>query len=451
MTYTLNTRHILTTAALFLCSIINSYAQQKLVYKYTIDTEIGPSVTRLTKAAIAEAEKRKADYILIDMDTYGGLVDDADQIRTAILQTKIPTMVLIRNNAASAGALISIACDSIYMRPGATIGAASVVNQSGELMPEKYQSYMRKKMRATAEQTGRNPEIAEGMTDENMAIDSIKEHGKIVTFSTQEAIKYGYCNAEVENEADILKLLKDSNTIIEEHKSELVEKLILWLVNPAVSGIFLLIIFGGIYFEFKAPGTLLPIAVSAIAALIYFAPLYLEGLAANWEILVFVLGLVLLLVELFVLPGFGVAGISGIVLIILSLTLALVRNINFDFTFVPQGSVGYSFLMVAVAMALPLLFIMAFGKQIFASAMFQQISATAEMKTSDGFTVRDNALLLLVGETGIAATDMRPSGKIEINGVRYDAAADGGFLAKGSVVKIIQLRGTTLMVDEINA
>ena len=198
MTYTSNTRNILTTLALILCSLINSNAQQKVVYKYTIDTEIGPSMTRLTNSAIAEAEKRKADYILIDMDTYGGLVDDADLIRTALLKTKIPTLVFIRNNAASAGALISIACDSIYMRPGATIGAASVVNQTGELMPEKYQSYMRKKMRATAEQTGRNPLIAEGMTDENMEIDSIKERGKIITFSTQEAIRYGYCNAQVE-------------------------------------------------------------------------------------------------------------------------------------------------------------------------------------------------------------------------------------------------------------
>ncbi len=451
MTYTSNTRNILTTLALILCSLINSNAQQKVVYKYTIDTEIGPSVTRLTNSAIAEAEKRKADYILIDMDTYGGLVDDADLIRTALLKTKIPTLVFIRNNAASAGALISIACDSIYMRPGATIGAASVVNQTGELMPEKYQSYMRKKMRATAEQTGRNPLIAEGMTDENMEIDSIKERGKVITFSTQEAIRYGYCNAQVENEYDILKVLKNSGLIIEEHKSSLLESLIIWLVNPAVSGIFLLIIFAGIYFEFKAPGTLLPIAISAVAALIYFAPLYLEGLAANWEILVFVLGLVLLLVELFVIPGFGVAGISGIVLIILSLTLALVRNINFDFTFVPQGSVSFSFLMVAVAMSIPLLFIMAFGKQIFASSMFKQISATAEMKTEDGYSVRDNALLALVGQEGIAATDMRPSGKIEINGVRYDATADSGFVARATAIKVIQLRGTTLVVDLINA
>jgi membrane-bound serine protease (ClpP class) len=118
---------------------------------------------------------------------------------------------------------------------------------------------------------------------------------------------------------------------------------------------------------------------------------------------------------------------------------------------VPQGSVSISFLMVALAMSIPLLFIMAFGKQIFASSMFKQISATAEMKTEDGYSVRDNALLALVGQEGIAATDMRPSGKIEINGVRYDATADSGFVPRATAIKVIQLRGTTLVVDLINA
>src|SRR3954467_9402658 len=132
------TRNILTPFALLLCSFINIEAQ-KVVYQYNIHEEIGPAMSRLTDAAIKEAEQKKAAYILIDMDTYGGTVVDGDKIRTALLKTKIPTVVFVRNNAASAGALIAIACDSIYMTPGSTIGAASVVNQEGELMPEKYQ------------------------------------------------------------------------------------------------------------------------------------------------------------------------------------------------------------------------------------------------------------------------------------------------------------------------
>jgi membrane-bound serine protease (ClpP class) len=443
------TRHILTSFIAFLCIIINTQAQTKHVYSFEIHEEIGPAMSRLTEAAITEAEKQKADYIFVDMNTYGGLVLDGDVIRTALLKTKTPTIVFVRNNAASAGALIAIACDSIYMTPGSTIGAASVVNQEGELMPEKYQSYMRKKMRATAEETGRNPLIAEGMTDENLAIDSIKEKGKIVTFSTREAIKYGYCNGEVEKPEDVLAKLTGGPYTFTKHNSSWLELLVLWLVNPAVSGILLLLIFGGIYFEFKAPGTLLPILLSITAAMLYFAPLYLEGLAANWEILIFAAGIVLILLEIFVVPGFGITGISGIILTIMGLTLALVRNINFDFTFVPKGSVAMSFLMVSVAMALPLLLLLAFGQKLFDSNAFKKMGVQAEMKTADGFSIRDEAQQTLISQTGIAVTNLRPAGKVELNGVRYDAIADGSFIQSGTTVKVTEVRSAYLVVRAI--
>lgn len=444
--------HILTVFVTVLCSIIHTQAQDKIVYLYEIHDEIGPSVNRLTQNAIAEAEKRKAAYILLDLDSYGGTVDDADEIRTALLNTKIPTMVFIRNNAASAGALISIACDSIYMMPGSTIGAANVVNQEGVLMPEKYQSYMRKKLRATAEETGRNPLIAEGMADENSTIDSIKEKGKIITFTTEEAIKNGYCNAKLDKPEDILTILKGGPFVIERHESSLAEMAVLWLIKPAISGIFLLLIFGGIYFEFKAPGTFLPIGVSIVGALFYFAPLYIEGLAANWEILVFALGLILVIVEIFVLPGFGVAGISGISLIVLGLTLALVRNVNFDFTFVPGRVLAYSLLLVTVSMATPLVLLLIFGNKIFAWSAFKNISDVAEMKNSDGYTIRSSSLESLVGQSAVSVTDLRPSGKISIgtDGERYEAITEGVFILKNTAVKIIGVRVNYLVVEATN-
>lgn len=438
---------MLTALILSLCSIIHIQAQEKTVYAYKIHDEIGPSVNRLTAIAMEEAEKRNASYLLIDLDSYGGLVDDADKIRTMLLKSKIPTLVFIRNNAASAGALISIACDSIYMTPGSTIGAACVVNQEGEMMPEKYQSYMRKKLRATAEETGRNPLIAEGMADENLEIDSVKQKGKIITLSTKEALKFNYCNAEVQKPEDILPLLCGGPYTLVYHQSSAVESAVLWLINPAVSGLLLLVIFGGIYFEFKAPGTLLPIIVSAVAALIYFAPLYLQGLAANWEILVFAAGVILILVEIFVLPGFGVAGISGIILVLMGLTLALVRNINFDFTFVPMQSLAFAFLLVTVGMTLPLILLLLFGNRLFATSAFQQMSAVAEMKRDDGFTIKNADFENLIGRDAIAITDLRPTGKVEIDGARYDVVARGTFVPKGSAVKVLGVRLNQLEVD----
>lgn len=442
-------RHILTTLFLILCIIINSEAQKKIVYKFEIHQEIGPAMSRLTLKAVAEAEKRNASFIMVDMDTYGGMIDDADQIRTALLKTKIPTIVFIRNNAASAGALISIACDSIYMSPGSTIGAASVVNQQGEIMPEKYQSYMRKKMRATAEETGRNPLIAEGMTDKDLIIDSIKPKGKIVTFSVKEALKYGYCNGEVESPEEILPKLKGGPYVFEDHESTFAEKAVLWLINPAVSGILLLIIFGGIYLEFKAPGTLLPIGLSLIGAVFYFAPLYLEGLAANWEILLFAVGVILIIVEIFVTPGSFVIGAAGILCTITGLALALVRNIDFDFTFVPHGALSFAFLMVAVAMAIPLILLVAFGKSLFTSPFFKEVSNVGELKNSKGFSIKDHSLQNLIGSSGSAITNLRPSGKVEINGEPYNSVTDGGFIEKGEHVKVINVHNTQLVVTRV--
>ena len=164
-----------------------SQAQEKLVYVFEIKEEIAEPVWRTTKLAFAEAKALGADLIFIELNTYGGAVNTADSIRTAILNSNIPVFVLIQNNAASAGAFISIACDSIFMQPGSVMGAATVVNQNGEVVPDKYQSFMRTKMRATAEQKGRNPNVAEAMVDPDIEVEGVSEKGKVLTLTVSEA------------------------------------------------------------------------------------------------------------------------------------------------------------------------------------------------------------------------------------------------------------------------
>jgi membrane-bound serine protease (ClpP class) len=427
-----------------MCISLHTRAEN-IVYRFSIQSDISPSATRLVESAVKQAEERNARYILIELDTYGGLVDDADKIRTMLLRTKIPTLVFIKNNAASAGALISIACDSIYMASGATIGAASVVGPTGEMMPEKYQSYMRKKMRATAEETGRNPLIAEGMTDENLVIDSIKEKGKIITLTTEEALKYGFCNAKAENVTEVIMRLPDSPELVN-HESSFIEKAIIWLVNPAVSGVLLLLIFGGLYFEFKAPGTLFPLGVSVLAALLYFAPLYLEGLAANWEILAFIVGIVLILLEIFVIPGFGVAGITGIIFTIGGLTLAMLRNIDFDFSPVRTDEAGRSLLMVVFAMFAPLILLVAFGKKLFNSPFFERLAPKENLSSRKGFSVKEHSLQHLVGAVGKTITDLRPAGKAIFENKRYEVVSEGDFIPVGTMVEAIRIQGNYLVV-----
>ena len=180
--------------------------EEKKIFVMEIRDNIDPRMNRYVELALDQATALEADVIIIDMDTYGGGVNDANDIRTRIMEYDQPVWVYINNDAASAGALISIACDSIYMRPGANIGAATVVNGvDGTQAPDKYQSYFRSIMRSTAEESGRNPLIAEGMVDDRVEIEGITEEGKIITFTTSEAIKHGYCEAEV---ASIKTLLK---------------------------------------------------------------------------------------------------------------------------------------------------------------------------------------------------------------------------------------------------
>ena len=280
------------------------------------------------------------------MNTYGGTVVDADSIRTRILNSKIPVVVFVDNNAASAGALISLACNRIYMRSGASIGAATVVNQNGQKMPDKYQSYMRSTMRATAESHGkdtiisgqdttyrwkRDPLIAEAMVDERVFIPGVIDSGKILTFTPAEAMKNGYCEGICESVKEVLKMNGMDNARMVEYKPTKLEQFIGFMVNPVVSGILIMLILGGIYFEMQAPGIGFPLGVAVVSAVLYFSPLYLEGLAANWEILMFIIGLILIALEIFVVPGFGITGISGITLAFSGLVLSLIKNVNFSF------------------------------------------------------------------------------------------------------------------------
>ena len=242
---------------------------EKVVYKVDIKDEIGPEVWRLARKSFDLAGQEKADYILIHMNTYGGMVVYADSLRSMILNSRKPVWVFIDNNAASAGALISIACDKIYMREGANIGAATVVNQTGEAMPDKYQSYMRSMIRSTAEAQGRdtlvqgrdtvyrwkrNPHIAEAMVDQSIYIQGITDSGRVVTFTAREAMKYGFCDGMAESVEEVLKKEQVENYTIRSYHPTVTDRIIGFLINPVIQGLLIMVIVGGIYFELQTPG-----------------------------------------------------------------------------------------------------------------------------------------------------------------------------------------------------
>jgi membrane-bound serine protease (ClpP class) len=420
------------------------------IYQFEIREQIAPPVWRTTQQAIDKAHELDKDLIIIDMNTYGGMLESADSIRTKVLQSEIPVYVLIDHNAASAGALISIACDSIYMVPGATIGAATVVDQQGEVVPDKYQSYMRAMMRSTAEANGRDPDIAQAMVDPRIEIESIIDSGSVLTFTATEALANGYCEGIVNNVDEMLEKAGIENYEITRHELTGMDKFIGFLINPLISGILIMVIIGGIYFELQSPGVGFPLIAAFVAALLYFAPLYIEGLADNWEILLFIAGVVLIAIEIFAIPGFGVAGISGIVLVIAGLTLSMVGNIGFDFSGVGLAPVVTSLFIVVISIFISLIISYFITKSIFTdNRLFGSLALETVQSRDEGYTSSNKTYAGMLNKTGEAFTVLRPSGKVIIEGEVYDATALSGYIDKGDQVEVIRYATSQLFVRKI--
>jgi len=417
------------------------------VFIMEIKDEIDARTKRYVELALQEAKDRNSSHIIIEMNTYGGALYDADEIRSALLNLDVPVYVFIDNNAASAGALISIACDSIYMAPGSSIGAATVVNQTGEAAPDKYQSYMRSIMRATAEATGRNPQIAEAMVDDKIEIDSISKAGKVITFSTSEAIKHGFCEGQFSSTTELLTSLKLENHEIHRYKISNVEAIIQFFINPFISGILILIIIGGIYFELQTPGVGFPIMASIIALVLYLVPYYLNGLAENWEILTFIIGLTLIAIEVFVIPGFGIFGILGLILTLGSLIFMMLNNNMFDFEFVPNENITRALLTTLTGLFGSIILMFIGGVRLTNSKFFKKVALQGVQSKDEGYSSRF-IKAGFTGKTGTVYSVLRPSGKVEIEGELYDANTRGEYLAQGEKIVVVDESGTSLKVKK---
>lgn len=426
-------------------------SEPKKVFIFKIDEDIDPGMNRRVKLALEKAQEASADLILIEMDTYGGAVTDADDIRTMILESTIPIYVFINKDAASAGALISIATDSIYMAPGASIGAATVVNGTdGAAAPDKYQSYMRSMMRSTAEAKGRDPKIAEAMVDEKIKVEGISEEGSVITFSVSEAIKYGFCEGEYASIEEILQAQNLQDAELINYEEDQIEQVISFFLSPAISGFLILIIIGGLYFELQTPGIGFPLLASIIAVILYFIPFYLSGLAENWEIFVFIIGVILLAVELFVIPGFGIFGILGIVFILGGLVLGMLPNQNFNFEFVPAGDLFGALLTVIIAAIASVGIVFWLTPKVNEWGAFKSISLATTQQKTDGYTssfYSDS----MVGKIGTVHSRLRPSGRILIEGEIYDAYSRGEFMEQGEQIIVISTEGTSLKVKKYEA
>ena len=438
---------VLVLSLLPLFNILGNNEEKKKILVGKIDNNIDPRTNRYSKLLLEEALDKDYDIVVIEMDTYGGAVNDADDIRTRILDFEIPIYVWINKDAASAGALISIACDSIYMSSGASIGAATVVTGDGAQAPDKYQSYMRSIMRSTAEAKGRDPKIAEAMVDEDIKVDSVSMEGKVITFSTKEALKYGFCDAELNSIDEIMDRQGIENYEISSFELGSAEGIISFFLNPIVSSILILLILGGLYFELQTPGIGFPIIASITALILYLVPYYLNGVAENWEIIMFFIGIIFIALEVFVIPGFGIFGIAGLFTSITSLILIMLNNDLFDFTFVLSRDLVSSSLSVLISVLSFLLIVLFGGIKLTDSNAFKNIALAQTQEVSKGY-ISNRYSNNIVGKKGKSFTVLRPSGKIKIDSQIFDASTEGDFIEKNKNIIVVSVEGSSLKVKK---
>lgn len=450
-----------TDSSLFLLpGTVTATGRECKVYTFPINGDIMPAQQRLVSKCLTEAREQETDLVVIRMNTYGGLVNVADSIRTMILNYPTPIWVYIDNQAASAGALIALAADRIYMHPGGSIGAASVVDQNGQPMPDKFQSFMRATMRATAESHGqvieriengdtirrwwRDPQTAEAMVGRTVA-DSTTVN--VLTFTASEAVKNHFSEGTASSLKETLAQGGVETYTLTEYRPTTLDRLLAWLMNPVVQGIFVMMIVGGIYFELQSPGIGFALVVAILGAVLYFAPLYLEGVAQNWELILFIIGLGLLAVEIFVLPGFGIAGVAGIVAVILGLSFAAIDNDLLRHLPTGEITVGWilqPILVVIIAATAALIGGLLLSKRFLTGTtpLQRKVVLTAEMAPEQGYVSHPQVASELIGKTAEVAAVLRPSGRVIIDGIYYDAIAEEGqFIPRGKQVIITRFEG----------
>jgi membrane-bound serine protease (ClpP class) len=415
-------------------------------YHIKIEGEINLGLPNYIARIVEKANQEKIGAIILEINTPGGRVDAALQIRDAIFEAEVPTIAFINREAASAGALISLSCEKIYMAPGSSIGAVTPVDQSGKKASEKMVSYLRSVMRSIAQRNNRPVDIVESMVDEDIEIEGVIEKGKLLTLTGEEAVKHKIADGMAEDINDLLEQFKLEPKGVIRTKINWSEKLVYFLTNPIISSLLLSIGIFGLIFEVRSPGWGIGGTLAVIALTLFFGSHYLVNLAQVTEILIFIVGVGLLLLEAFVIPGFGIAGIGGILCILASFVLSLVGHIGrIDFTEILDAItlVGIS-LIFGFVLVIPVL------KFLPRSKTFQKLILDTEEKTQEGFRSSPVEYEQYLGETGTALSTLRPAGIGIFGNKRLDIVAEGEFIEKDSQVKIVKVEGYKILVRKIS-
>lgn len=422
-------------ALLIVFSLIapNAYVNETdEVYLVSIKGTIDLGLSSYVHRALEEAVLSKAKAVILEIDTFGGRVDAAIQIRDKIMSLNIPSVAYVKNRAWSAGALIALSAKYILMAKSASIGAAEP-----QPADEKTVSALRAEFTSTAQSRGRPENLAAAMVDKDIEIENVIEKDKILTLNAEQAIKLNIADNIVLNNEEILNFLNLRDAKIVHINPNWAENISRFVTNPIVSPLLLSIGFLGLIIEFWTLGWGIAGSMGLISLSLFFGGHIIAGLAGFETIILFAIGLLLLLAEVFLIPGFGLAGIGGAAAILASIFL----------TFGNMVQATYS-ILIALGLSIAGFFLLI--RFIPSTRAWRKFVLSTEQKKELGYTVGTKDLKRLTGKEGIAITPLRPSGIVEVNGKKLNALTLGEYVDSNTKIKIISVEGNKIVVEAVD-
>jgi membrane-bound serine protease (ClpP class) len=421
----------------------SSTSAQALVYRVPVTGVVELGMAPFIERSLEEAAAQGMRAVILDMDTPGGRVDAAERIADAISDASVPVYTLVNRRAFSAGALIALSTQGIYMRPGSVIGAATPVDGTGETAPEKIVSAMRSEMRALAEARGLDPTIAEAMVDPDIEIEGIDDAGKLLTLTTEEAVRVGYATA-VEDMPELLELLGAQGAQVVTSEPNWAEGVVRFFSNPVVAPFLLTLGFLGLITEIKTAGFGLAGVAGLLSLSLFFGSHLIVGLAGWEDIIIFGVGLALLGVEVFLIPGFGLFGILGAVGMLAGLYLSLMGSLPTSADFTRAGLVLTTTLLLIVVTAWVMIRSLPGSSRLAKSGIFLLQRTDRAIGYESAEPRRD-----LIGVAGKAITDLRPSGTGLFGDERIDVVSESEWITEGTPIRIVSAEGYRHVVRAI--
>jgi membrane-bound serine protease (ClpP class) len=427
-------RRLVMTLALLALGAVRAPGQSPLVYRLPVSGVVENGLAPYIARGLREAAAARASAVYLDIDTPGGRIDAAERIVDAVSASPVPVYAFVNPRAYSAGALIALSARRIYMRPGSVLGAATPVDGQGTKASEKLVSAMRGEFRALAEARGLDPRVAEAMVDERVEVPGINEGGRLLTLSTNEAVRVGFARAVPAGERELLSEIGLPAARVVTVEPNWAELLVRFLTNPLVSPLLLSLGVLGLVFEIKTGAFGLGGLISLASLGLFFGSSFLVGLAGWEEVILLGVGLVALAVEVFVLPGFGAAGILGAVAIAAAVVLAMVGGSP------STADVTQALLVLGASLAITLAVAYAWIRHLPNSGRFAGLILRGGSHQADGY-IAAAPRHDLVGQDGIAMTDLRPAGTAQIGQERVDVVTEGEYVPQGRTVRVVRSEG----------